>query len=640
MNYIKKTIKKAAFFMVAGLGLSSCSMDLLPLNEVVLENYWKEGDDVQSVINSCYTAMQSKDYIQRLIVWGECRSDNTTPNSSADANLRNMMKGNLKTTNPWCDWGAFYTVINRCNTVLHYASEVAQKDPNFTESDYNIVKAEAKFMRAFSYLTLIKTFQNVPFVLEPSIDDTQFYRVGQTSFNEILTALINDIEECKNFPPIRYAANQRYYNTGRIARMAMYSLLAELYLWRASDASADVSSRQSDYRACISCCDYILNIKIAQFKENIYINDNDGQSIKLESVCDRDHVYTTYGIPLLKEADGSTPPSTGPLATNTIFGDGNSFESLYEITFVRNQDKNFGVGEMYGGYAEEKATSPVKLVLADPNIISTTPTAITFDNAKLFSVTSDFRSQAPFYYTDGSGSQSIYKYVLSQNMAASSSTSSTYGRLGNSVNSYEKPAIDQQELYLRSKEGQSENWILYRLSEIILFRAEAEIALAGTMTGDSDGSPATATAGFTGYHNGADLGSAGDLYADAFNLISAVYWRSNPSAINITSALLPKITNFTTYGDYMTLLMNERRREFLFEGKRYYDLVRQARRNGNTANFAAALTSKYGDASKAILIKMSNMDFMYMPVARSQMKVNPNLHQNSCYLDEEESVKN
>ena len=637
---MKNKIKIAAYAMMAGLGFGSCSMDLLPLNEVVLENYWKEGEDVQSVMNSCYTAMQDKGYIQRLIVWGECRSDNTTPNSTASQELRNLMKGNLKSTNGWCDWGPMYTVINRCNTVLYYAKEVAEKDPNYTQSEYNITQAEAKFLRAYSYLTLIKTFKDVPFTLEPSIDDTQEYRLGQTPFKTILNALIDDIEECKNYPPLKYAADQRYYNTGRVTRLSMYALLAEMYLWRASDASADVAARQSDYRSCIACCDYIIDAKIAQYKENSYFDDRTGQQMRLESYCDRDHVYTTYGIPLLKESSGASSTSLGPMATNSIFCDGNSFESLYETTFVNGQDVNYGVGEMYGGYADADATSPAKLILADPNLITTTPTAVTYDNGKLFSVTSDYRSIASFYYTDGSGSQSIYKYVLSSNFAGMTGGSSSYGQIGITANSYQKPTTDLTNMYLRSKTLQSENWILYRLTEILLFRAEAEICLAGSMSGETDDSPAVVDPNYSGYHDGANLGTSEELYADAFNLISAVYWRSNPGATTASSALLPQVANFTTYGDFMNLLMQERHREFLFEGKRYYDLVRQARRNGNTSNFSAALTSKYGEASKAILIKMSNLDFMYMPVLKSQIKLNPNLVQNPCYNDEEESTKN
>ena len=37
-------------------GLTGCSdfLDILPMNEVVLENYWTEKSDVTSVVNSCY----------------------------------------------------------------------------------------------------------------------------------------------------------------------------------------------------------------------------------------------------------------------------------------------------------------------------------------------------------------------------------------------------------------------------------------------------------------------------------------------------------------------------------------------------------------------------------------------------------
>jgi len=78
----------------------------------------------------------------------------------------------------------------------------------------------------------------------------------------------------------------------------------------------------------------------------------------------------------------------------------------------------------------------------------------------------------------------------------------------------------------------------------------------------------------------------------------------------------------------------------MFEGKRYYDLVRRARREGNTSHFASAVSSKFGEASKAVLIKMAMMDFMYMPYAEKQLDVNPNLKQNPAYILDEDVVKN
>ena len=52
------------------------------------------------------------------------------------------------------------------------------------------------------------------------------------------------------------------------------------------------------------------------------------------------------------------------------------------------------------------------------------------------------------------------------------------------------------------------------------------------------------------------------------------------------------------------------------------------------------LTSKFGEASKAVLIKMAMLDFIYMPYAERQIDVNPLLNQNPAYAKEDEIQKN
>ena len=49
-------------------GLSSCDdfLEILPMNEVVLENYWTEKGDVTSVMNSCYEALEKEDCLVRM----------------------------------------------------------------------------------------------------------------------------------------------------------------------------------------------------------------------------------------------------------------------------------------------------------------------------------------------------------------------------------------------------------------------------------------------------------------------------------------------------------------------------------------------------------------------------------------------
>lgn len=604
-----------------GLSVTSCSLDMLPLNEVVLENYWKDKQDVQNVVNSCYHGMQENKYVGSMIVWGEDRSDNVVPSTDVPAALRNLMKGSLKTTNEYCDWASMYAVINRCNTVLYYAPQVAEKDPNYTESDLRINIAECKALRAISYLTLIKTFHNVPFSLEPSIDDNAEYRLKQSKFEDILDSLIIDIESCKDYAPRRYST--KLYNTGYITRAAMYSLLAELYLWRASDVNLSAGEQNEYYRKCIAACDWVLNFKIQQY------NQNDIEDEDLTKTVDSE-VWSKYGYPLLSEI---LTNNNSDNAFNATFSTGNSFESIFEVTYHYGSTYtvNEDVGFHYGG--EKENGTDVVYVAGDENlIVGAANLAKSYSDNKLFTVDTDFRSIQSMRFAE-SGTFQIYKYC-------SSYVSTGYKGQGSIIWANLK---DEQTGSSRTYKQMSPNWIIYRLPEIMLFRAEAEIELAGNI--DKTATP-TEPEGNARQHKassvaveGSSLATAKELYDDAFNLICAVNARSNP-ACKQTSTVLPQRSNYNSLAEFEKLLMNERQREFLFEGKRYFDLVRQARRVGNTEAFVLALNNKFGEGGAAIKIKMKQLDFMYMPVYKKQMQVNPNLVQNSCYLDEESLVNN
>ncbi len=638
----------AATTVAVGFGFSSCDIDLLPLNEVVYENFWTNKDDVESVVAASYLGMQSSSYVERLITWGENRSDNTQPGNSISEDLRFLMKGSLKTTNAYCDWAPMYKAINYCNVVLQEAPVVKAKDPNYTESDYRINVAECKFIRAYSYLTLIKTFKDVPFTFEASLDDNQTYRLPQTKFETILDSLITDIEGCKNFAPNRYSEVAK--NTGRVTRVAMYALLSELYLWRASDYNLSKAEQNEYYRKCIENADWVLNYKINQYETN------DIENLDLRTVIDKE-VYNEYGYPLLAEELTPGTNNGGPLATNSIFGDGNSFETLFEITFSYRgqQTDNTALWNMYGSGSSSQA-----VIAADKVLEGKPENSASYSNERLFSVPSDYRSISSFYFNESSGGYNIYKYVVDDNQAGD--PNADYGRVGTTFT----PATQTQS-YSYSQEP---NWILYRLTEVMLFRAEAEIELAfnmdaiaaepeegegeevegeeGAIEGGESTEGTEGTEGAEGTEiktrassiavSGSNLATADELRKDAYDLISAVYRRSNP-VVKTQPKYAP--TQPTTYDEYHLLLMNERRREFLFEGKRYFDLVRSARRIGNTSEYRRALATKFAETNGgAVANKMVQMDFMYMPVSKNEMKVNPELVQNSCYLDELDNIKN
>ncbi len=152
------------------------------------------------------------------------------------------------------------------------------------------------------------------------------------------------------------------------------------------------------------------------------------------------------------------------------------------------------------------------------------------------------------------------------------------------------------------------NWIFYRLSDVILMKAEAEI------------------------ERGAE-----DGYKKAFALINTVNKRAN-DVTNTSRSDTLKMEDYVSSKESMEeLLLAERHREFLYEGKRWFDLVRFARRDGNNDRLITLATRKYIENVNAIKIKLANPNIIYFPYSKSELKANPLLKQNPAYMAGEDS---
>ena len=575
-----KHIKSLLIAALLGTSFTSCNdfLNLDPLNDIVLENFWTNEADVESVLLGAYSALESSDCLQRMVVWGEMRSDNMVEGSGTGEDIRQILRENLLTTNSYTKYNAFYNVINRANTVLHFSPIVAEKDPNYLVDEVLAHKAEAIALRCLSYWYLIRTFHDVPYVTEPSIDDEgghdKFY-VPQSSFEEILDSLINDLESVKMRANNKYATETA--NVCRITRSTINAMLADMYLWRGADGDLD---------KCIACCEEVTAQKMLDYEK---LKNKQGKNCT---------VALFNGYPLISDA----PSDYGGNSYDEIFGDNYSFESLFEFPY-NNDVKNPFVGTYY----QNGRSNGVGQVKAYENIGSAFGKK---DN--VFEQLTDTRYYQGLLKKGTGSNYAITKYAY---------TSLTLRMTDGSLEVYSSGSIPNDIL---------SNWIVYRYTEVLLFEAEAYMLKAKALNPSGDDSTA--------------ISNTQKQYIDAsFNLIDAVNQRAiladNTKSKAVTLSVQYDYQNGMSVGTLEDLLFKERRRELMFEGKRWFDLVRMARRDGNQERLLRFVQLKYESSTlAAVKIKLKNPYAMYFPMAKDEVRNSQGvLKQNPAYRDEDKN---
>lgn len=160
-------------------------------------------------------------------------------------------------------------------------------------------------------------------------------------------------------------------------------------------------------------------------------------------------------------------------------------------------------------------------------------------------------------------------------------------------------------------------WIFYRLPDVYLIRAEALVELAA---------------------NEANQDEVDDCLNQAIHMVNKTYMRANTD-LRFTDSL--SVVNYSTVDAMRQLVMDERRREFMFEGKRWFDIVRQSRRANDAQVAVDYLSNKRfpNSSSHVALSKMSTLDALYMPIYQKEIENNKLLKQNPFYQMDETTAK-
>ena len=535
---------------LACLTMMSCNdfLTLYPLDKVVEENFWEDKNDLEGVRYGAYSQMGST--IEKFIAWGDARSDAYKYNyeNTYSSDYEDILEADPDSTMSIFDWGGVYTTINFCNKVLAHGEEVLAKDPQFTPTEWQQMKAEMVALRALNYFYLIRAFKDVPFTFEVINSDEDAHAFTNTSQMDILNTLIDDVTAVAGQGKSRFPSDKD--TKGLMTNTAIYALLAEMHLWRGAlregrgfpedqvqeDALKVIEYGQKSLGALALQNQQITN---SSFDRSSNEKDDFGSGLTNALLIKNEDMQSDYN---------ARSRSIEVNSYQSVFKKGNSDESIFELQFASSDYRESAFLRSLYGYSSDK-----HFILTVSN--EAVKAALNGDATLYANDCRTWYSCVDAKYLDYGTSQS------------SSSGSSSYYYLTKWMASLFDMSTGNLTTDISQEYGSKSyhNWIFYRMTDVMLMMAEAY-----AITGE---------------------------YETCDNIVDAIQKRSQ---LDQTTGLSKSGTSREkTKKACIDLVMRERLVELLGEGKRWFDLVRYAERIGGGTK-ADPREPEYMDGSEGV----------------------------------------
>ena len=490
MNSINKIISykhKLLFISLLTITLifgSGCEkfLEQYPQDSLTEQQFFRTKEDANAAIISVYDQLQ--DCVDKFLVWGEVRADLTIPVTRK--NDYTWPYELTYQTDLWASrWGDVYQVISGANIVILRVPPITQLDNRLTKSESDVILAEAHFLRALAYFYLVRTFGDVPLVLEaPSTDQINF-NIPKSTAAVILSQIESDLNIAEASLPVQYDSNLK--TRGRATKGAVNSLKADVFLWQGKYEQAAAETKK---------------------------------------VIDNKALYELV------------------IGANwfDIFSVKNTREGIFEIQFDALQRETNSLSNVAGAFLVNSSFSKLFEDSANPDKVR--------------------------------GLDATYN-------------TATNGKI------FWKP-VGLSTADLRRAAGDA-NFIVYRLADVMLMRAEALSHL------DDDAAK-----------------------AEAVDLLNIVRTRANLPAYDIN-------TISTDSNTLVDLILNERAMELSMEGKRWFDLVRIGKNGRPEVLIDKIVTSRLVSERALTRARVADPRSWYLPFHRDELAANPSLVQNPYY---------
>ncbi|MVN78697.1 RagB/SusD family nutrient uptake outer membrane protein [Hymenobacter sp. HMF4947] len=313
------------------LALGGCEKELIqtPISNGSVPDFYKTAADFDQAMTAVYS--QLRGYPDREVILSELRSDNIYGISdigSRDWDPINNFAASLLPINPYVAdaWASDFSTIFRANTLLDQLAT----NGGVTGSLRTRYEGEAKFIRAFMYLDLVRKFGKVP-VIDKALIPQDVAQIPRSEVTKVYDLIISDLQTAIANLPTTYTAA----NVGRPTQYAAKGMLALVYLTRSGPTyginGPGLASKEYD-KALPLLNDVINSAKFSVLPSypNVfsYTNEDNAEVVfdiqyiangsiggSFVNVVIPDAYYTLSGIPFAAGSVGIKPCSTD-LITN------------------------------------------------------------------------------------------------------------------------------------------------------------------------------------------------------------------------------------------------------------------------------------------------------------------------------------
>lgn len=161
-----KSIVSILSVMTLLFSLGSCQdyLDVEPEDKLVGDQLYRDVYDADAAVIGIYGKFMN--LAEKHVILNEMRADLMTTTRNSNPYLEQLSNHNVSVDNPYISPKQFYEVIQNCNDALKNF-DIMLADKKFTQSQYEQRYADIACIRSWIYLQLGIQFGSVPYITEP-----------------------------------------------------------------------------------------------------------------------------------------------------------------------------------------------------------------------------------------------------------------------------------------------------------------------------------------------------------------------------------------------------------------------------------------------------------------------------------------